>query len=270
MPDDQNRALLNHYIEQMTGQKLAGTAVSLCDIRKEPKEVFSGTLYLAEDRLFVITCAHAVPANANGKIWLIRKQGQYLSEGIPAAINTYRPSGERPDIALVEFDPRILTDYLKGYSPIGPEDIGELDYSVPSHEIVVLVGNPAEDTNYLKLKGEIIKTHISFLKHETVPPDKWPEPMRDSAPNDRLIDIYLQSIKKDDTSEKAKDWYYTNPQGLSGGGVWALTITPGALLTPANFRLVGVQSAWNWKAGFLRAVRVETLRSFTPAVWDRK
>ncbi len=250
----------------MTERKLE-SSVSLCDIRTNPKSLFSGTLYSAQGRLFVITCAHAVPTQANNKIWLIRAEGHALSKGIPQIILTARTSTAHPDIAMLEFEPKILEDYLKGYEPIGPEDIGSLDYSILSHEVVVLTGSTVEKAEYVTIgKGEAIRTHIGFLKHESAKPEEWPDPSSADEPNDPKVDLYLKSIKKSDGV--AQDWYYQRPHGLSGGGIWAITIRPDGLTTPADLKLVGVQSAWNTKAGFLRGVRIEALKGFAPSVWS--
>lgn len=251
-------------MQEAFAERLRLAAVSLLRVDREPKEMFSGTLFQANGRLFVITCAHALPCSPSGKVCVIRNSGSLLSKGFPQIISAYRHPGDWPDVALLELDPQVMGTYLEGYRPIEPSDLGSLDYSISSHSVVTLVGNPTESGLFLQIgEGELIGASIVCLNHVAVPPSEWPEPLIADHPNDSGVDIYLKSAMQDEAGSQ-KLLGYSTPYGLSGGGIWAMTHEVGELWSSSQCKLVAVQAEWNPVAGLLRGVRIEKLRVLIP------
>lgn len=262
--DDSNRSKSRAF-EPVVTPKLNGCVVSLCDHRLDRREFFSGTLIAVNGRVGVISCAHALPGNPRNRVWLIRREGSFRSRGIPDIVNVIRPAGEYPDVGFLEIGPVVLNNYLRGQVPIGPEDLGCLDYGALVENPVTVTGNLVEDVLYQKIgAGDVMRSSIVYMNHRIVPLDDWPAPKRDAVPANSAVDFYIYSVKAGEADVDREEWYYRSPNGLSGGGVWALPPRPGALVTPADFKLIGVQSAWNKEAGMLRATRIEALLELAP------
>lgn len=257
------KQVMNEQLKYVFADQAKRAVVSLCRIDREERDIFSGTLLTAGGRLFVITCDHGVPSTLGWKIWIIRQSGSFKTKGYPEIRKAHRHADGRPDVALLELDPKELNDYLKGYEPITLSDIGSLEYSDDPErpqQPLVLVGNAAEEAETFKYgKCEVIKTSIQCLMHQAARPEEWPDAPAADPPNDPDIDLYLKSVKKGEAERGNDLTHYSRPHGLSGGGIWNLEYQKGELSSPSDFKLVGVQSSWNWKAGFLRAVRSETV-----------
>ena len=221
----------------------------------------SGTLLLHNERLFVITCEHDLPNEPNKKMMVVRDSARQPSEGFPGIIGHFKHPHGRPDVALLELDPTMLDGYLKGYRPIGIHDIGSIDYSVESHSTPIVVGNTSEGVREFKNAGGAIvglEIGIEYLCHDLVKPSDWPAPLRDESPGDPATGLYLKSIREDRIEEDPERFYYRNPKGLSGGGIWVHRVIADEIWSPSRFKLVGVQSSWD-KRGYLYGTRIESV-----------
>lgn len=98
MLSDQDKKLVVYFMQEAFSARLRSAAVSLCRADKDPKEMFSGTLLLASRRLFVITCAHAISSDPNGKIWVIREKGASTRKASRRSLRTsaIMPTGLMP------------------------------------------------------------------------------------------------------------------------------------------------------------------------------
>jgi hypothetical protein len=264
MSQIESERTLRAEIENGFSAKLAKVPVTLR--RNDNPDIFSGTLFRHGERLFVITCEHPLPNHPNRVIQVIRDTPTDINEVAYGVIDHFKHPGGRPDVALLELDPTILDGYLKGYRPIGLEDFGEIDYSIDTHRTPVVVGNAGENVDYHKRDGIVrgIEVGIHYFCHDLVNPADWPAPLKDDKSDDPATGMYMKSVRRDCTEEEARRFYYRNPKGLSGGGIWVHRARAGEIWSPSEIKLVGVQSSWDWKRGYLHGTTIDSVKRLIP------
>jgi hypothetical protein len=207
-------------------------------------------------RLFVLTCAHALPALSKTNVWIVKIEGSLQSKGFPAFVAIRKFPKERPDIALLELDPSHLDDYLKGRTPITRDELASMDGGMKPNHPLTVVGNLGNKVYYEKVgKGDVYGASIVCLLHKQTAPKDWPPLLAGDPQHDPRYDFYMDSIKRDDPGEKKRAIGYSDPTGLSGGSVWGFFDQ--GLWSSDNLKVVGIQSSWDSIHGFLHGIRIE-------------
>lgn len=122
---------------------------------------------------------------------------------------------------------------------------------------VIVVGSPSEhvDVKNVDRSNKALEARVLFFW--TVPPPLTDWPKNESATLDRNNDFIVDyPTECHSFSEGAAAIKLPNPRGLSGGGFWDQGWEKEEIWAPERCKLVAIQSRWDPKQRYLRAIQV--------------
>jgi hypothetical protein len=116
-------------------------------------------------------------------------------------------------------------------------------------------GVPAEECKIDSVSQTLHVGHVS-LGCVSLPAERWPtNPAEPIRPDVDLLLNYTRDFALDDHGVRM---HQVNPHGMSGGGIWSVPRSTYGIWSPANARLVAIQSAVEeakWR--YLRATSLD-------------
>ena len=226
------------------------------DKKKGKEFIGSGTLVKIGDRLLLATVAHTNPRD--GTVALIKKSGLMVPEPIFCVIQRVVSNDDEIDVGVFELTAHAIT--MAGLEPIGIDRIhdgGCGNTSIKSR----LIGYPDEWVITAPPLPNLKRFHALAYGCETIEPSRWGAiPHQNGINFDDKIHVvihYSDDVVSYDNKLPVPPGT-PNPKGMSGGGLWQ---RPGptpddAIWTPSDLCLIGIQSDWLEKAGYLRSIQV--------------
>jgi hypothetical protein len=233
------------------------------DIHAADWEICSGVLVQIDNRLFVATAAHCIPAAPSGKVWLLPPRPRRALDGVLGIVNSGKYPGDRPDTGYLELDPSTALTYLQTKEPFPVERLKEMDVE-GDYRLVILVGFPGEQVKpdqHQGMPGFRAKS-LGFAT-SNYRQSEWPQHLpANAAPADPAIDMFFEwpnDAQYTIDIETGQSIPLPDPGGTSGGGLWDFSGTKGELWSTEVTRLVAIQSStgpWPGHGNYIRAVHI--------------
>jgi hypothetical protein len=228
------------YLDQKTGREFIG----------------SGTLVRIGNRLLLATVAHTKPKD--GTLALIKKSGLMVPDPIFCVIQRVVSTDNAIDVGVLELTEHAII--MAGLEPIGLDRIhdgGCGNTSIKSR----LIGYPGQWVVTAPPLPNVRRFHALAYGCETIEPTRWGAiPFRKGINFDDKVHVvihYTDDVVSQNNSLPVPPGT-PNPKGMSGGGLWQRPEpTPDdAIWTPSDLCLIGIQSDWLERAGYLRSIQV--------------
>jgi hypothetical protein len=241
--EEQRKIKIATHSTKAVHQHVGSFAVSLIDIRDDEMPISSGTLIEIGNRLLVATAAHCIPANPNGRLWLLGESPRKPQDGMLGILAHGKHAVE--DVGFLEIDPSAAKRYFVNklacaLNRLSPSGWGE------ANSLATVVGTPAArvDTSQ-KISGlPAMEARVDAYVSPFLPPAKWPDRGDGTRVGNEATSIvieYPEDASRLDTGEQMKTYH---PGGFSGGGIWRQSFPPGQLWGPDQTRMVGLQTGW--------------------------
>lgn len=226
--------------------------VSLMD--RNGSEIGSGTLFRIQDRVLIATAKHLIKGDPNGRIWPIIESPRFEKDGFPR----FASFAKHPtlDVAYLEIDPEGAEEYFGNRVYASLDEIGLESTGRPGKSVIV-AGSPGEHVTIKRNSSDStsLNARVMFFLTFPVQVEKWPENQDDplNCENDFVVNY---PSDKQMIEEGFPPIFLPHPGGISGGGFWDQGFESGALWSPDKSRLVAIQSRWNSRMRYLRAIQI--------------
>jgi hypothetical protein len=226
------------------------------DRRTGNESIGSGTLVKISKRLLLATVAHTKPRD--GTLAWIKKSGLIVPEPIFCVVQRIVSTDDETDVGVFELTAHATT--MAGVEPIGIDRIHDGGCGSPSVK-ARLIGYPGQWIVTAPPLPHVKRFHALAYGCETIEPARWGAiPHRNGIVfNDKVHVVihYSDDVVSYDNKLPVPPGT-PNPHGMSGGGLWQRPEpTPDDVIwTPSDLCLIGIQSDWLAKAGYLRSIQV--------------
>jgi hypothetical protein len=216
----------------------------------EDSSVGSGTLVKIGPKYFIATAAHNLSGIADDNLYIVFKK-DITYEAVPFVKRnpSSREAESAFDIGYIEISPdiaKLINE--KEFLPL--ERITPFINFWPTR--VFLTGFPAQMVSLESArKNKFTLDAIGYLTETKIINEL-------KCDYDESTDIFVDYELNSIFVEKQIDKKMPEPYGLSGGGLWALPITQeGALWTPDNTMLIGIEKSWISSLQMVRCTQMQ-------------
>jgi hypothetical protein len=208
----------------------------------EGKVLSSGTLVSIDDKLFIATASHTIPAISEDDIWVFHTDPNRSTSAQMPILNKGKNPNNNPDVGFLELGANTYVDYLKERAcPL--EHLAILGVGRPLQS-TILVGSPAE---YVKKRQYAGPATIGFepliIAYLTIPlmESEWTSDLNLDPIKHILLEYPDTPGQQLETGDST---LLPNPEGMSGGGIWDHGFEGNVLWTNKSAKLIGIQSGW--------------------------
>ncbi len=229
------------------------STVSMVDTGSRPRALSSGTLVGLGDRVFVATARHCVPPNPTGRLWIVPHEPRSPSTGMLAFIQF----GRHPnlDLAFLELDRQSVTEFLPQHICCELSNLWPCGWG-RANRAITICGTPVQFTEG---QGTVdVPLNAVNIAFTTAPltPSEFPTTPDGDRDADPATDIFFEYPTEGQRSDEGIPISLDSPEGFSGGGIWDQGFARGELWSPANAKLIGVQSSWHAGQRYSRGIQI--------------
>jgi hypothetical protein len=218
------------------------------------EDVASGTFVEAGGHLLLATVAHTVPRDLES-IFFVKRVPLLAPDRLGGVTRRVASPDEKTDVAAFVLEPD--TAARCGLTPIAIDRVH--DGGTGNSAKAMLIGYPADYVAHVSPAPVTVrKFHALAYGCEPIEPSRWGAITKDRSVLDRGLHVVVEFDRD------VVDWGQPppmpgvpDPPGMSGGGLWQRP-TPageGEIWSPDCVRLIGIQSSWLFKKGFLKAIQ---------------
>ncbi|RAJ89923.1 hypothetical protein LX87_05612 [Larkinella arboricola] len=255
---------IGRIIEACAGEILRYT-LQLYEVQKDvddydpsevvsPEPIASSVLLQIQGYYFLVTAGHVFDRKVKNNIgFMINNEIHFIMGQLRYSDVKQDETSNKVDLAILKLDPDVVQALNVKYKFINSELIS-FDHSIVNTPSYLIVGYPIRKTKVDKVKRKIIPSPLIFITGEA------DQSEYNRLKFDPLVNVllkYRQKKVKNFTNKRVEQ--HTNPQGISGCGVWYIAnfIKPEGGLP--DFKLMGIIIEQNESKTILIATRIHIL-----------
>ncbi len=244
------------------GFSVGNSTLAYIDVRTG--DVASGVLVNIEDRIFLATTSHSVPASPKGKLSIVCRKSTSINKNLAPIIDSakwdYKETGW--DAAYLE----LPADFAIGETGKFPISLDRIMPCGAGYEdrLTCVAGYPSS------IIKDIERTDESLTKlftpncwfNKLFPQKHWHILGEDGRSADETMDVFIPYPRDDDFHAFGPLQDFGGPElaepfGMSGGGYWQPKVElKRHLFLPDYYALIAIQSHW-WRRGrYLQATQI--------------
>ena len=250
-------------LTQAVGHSILNSTIAYIDLKS--RETATGVLIEIENRIFLATVAHSLPANPTGRLSFVGNKSTKYDENIPPVLSFGKDENHKlRDVGFVELE-RGFVEANFGKLPIPLSRVYPCGTG-DEKAWTAVGGYPGGEVRDIKDNVREIRTKLFTMQcwsNTILPPQDWGvlkgKASRD--PNDSL-DVFIPYPRDEDFESLGplrhqKPNELCEPFGMSGGGYWQPQVSlRREIFTPDYYSLIAIQSHWWVPQRYLQATQI--------------